>query len=66
MSEPLSSNQDLSDIPYALKYEALVRDFIRYRDCLYRANGRLIQLGQEPEKLDYSAVPADETEKRDG
>lgn len=28
-------------------------EFYRYRRCLYRANGRLIQLGLEPEKLDY-------------
>ncbi len=26
----------------------------RYKRCLYRANGRLIQMGHDPEKLDYS------------
>lgn len=36
-------------------------EFDRYRRCLYRANGRLIQLGREPEKLDYpQAKVADE------
>lgn len=30
-------------------------EFVRYRNCLYRANGRLIQMGQEPEKLEYSS-----------
>lgn len=29
----------------------------RYKRCLYRANGRLIQMGQEPEKLDYPERP---------
>lgn len=32
----------------------------RYKRCLYRANGRLIQLGHEPEKLDYPSQKASE------
>jgi hypothetical protein len=35
--------------------------FLQYRSCLYRANGRLIQLGQEPEKLEYPNSTAEET-----
>jgi hypothetical protein len=36
--------------------EDLKAEYERYKRCLYRANGRLIQMDQEPEKLDYPIV----------
>ena len=39
----------------------LNRKFEQYQRCLYRANGRLTMLGQEPEKLDYSGGDTHET-----
>ncbi len=35
-------------------HDRVALELDRYKHCLYRANGRLIQMGHEPEKLDYS------------
>lgn len=38
-------------------HDRVAAELERYKRCLYRANGRLIQLDQEPEKLDYPDRP---------